>query len=270
MSMRTVVVTGVGTAIGAACARRFAKNGDNVVLAGRKEVEGKALCEEIIRDGGSANFVLADVSKRLDVHNIVAECLEAYGRVDVLVHSTMQIASGDFLDTTEEDFETLMRANLLGGFVVNQAIAKQFVRQQEDTTPQNEAGAIVNILSVESVTASGDRAAFAATQGGLSQMTKAVALALSPHAIRANIVAVGAIKGETLKGTDAKSVRGTIPMNRVGDPSEVAEAAFFLTSDAASYITGQTIIVDGGRLIKSASHDYEYKDDGDTKSRSIG
>lgn len=256
----SVVVTGAGTAIGAACARRFAANGDNVVLAGRREEAGKALCDEIIRDGGAATFVLADVSKRLDVHNIIAEALEAFERIDALVHASFEVSSSDFLSTSEEDFEALVRANLLGGFVINQAIAKQLVKQQLEAKEDVRTGSIVNVLSVESVTASGDRPAFAATQGGLSQLTKAMALSLSPKSIRANIVAVGAIKDETLKGVDVKSVRNTVPMNRIGDPSEVAEAAFFLSSSAASYITGQTIIVDGGRLIRSATHAYEYSE----------
>lgn len=260
MSKRSVVVTGASTAVGAACARKFASNGDNVVLVGRNEEAGRSLREEIIIDGGVASFVLADVSKRLDVHNIIAECLETLGRIDVLVHSSMHAESIDFLETTEEDFSALVKSTLFGGFVINQAIARQFIQQNDDGAADGVAGAIVNILSVEAVTASGERAAFAAAQGGLSQMTKAIALALSTHSIRANIVAVGAIKGETIKGADAKSVRSTVPMNRIGDPSEVAEAAFFLTSQAASYITGQTIFVDGGRLIKSASHDFEYKD----------
>ena len=265
MAKKTVIVTGAGSAIGAACARRFVADDYNVVLAGRREEKGEALSKELSESGANISFVSADVASKLDTHNIIAEALEAFGRIDVLVHHGLQIMDKAFLDTSEDEFDDLLSQNLRGGFIINQAVARQFIKQNDATESEDRGGAIVNLLSTEAITASGDRAVFAASQGGLSQLTKGIAVALAPHEIRANLIAVGAIKGDLLKDYDIKSVRGSVPMDRVGDPEEIAETAFFLGSSAASYITGQTIIVDGGRMIRSASQDYERKEKQDAR-----
>lgn len=132
-------------------------------------------------------------------------------------------------------------------------MAKQFIHQHEEEGAEGEPGAIVNLLSVEAVTAAPDHVAFAATQGGLHQMTKAIALSLSPYGARANAVGIGAIKSALADEADRKSARETVPLQRAGDPEEVAETVYFLASGAASYITGQCIYVDGGRMIRSAA-----------------
>jgi NAD(P)-dependent dehydrogenase (short-subunit alcohol dehydrogenase family) len=256
MSHRAVVIVGAGSAIGTACARRFSAAGDNVVLADRNEKACRDLVAELQAKGAGAVFVSADISNRLHVHNIIAEALETYGRVDVLVNAVMEIFSGDFLETTEEQFDKMITTNLRGAFLVNQAAARHFVRQYENDPEDAPDGAIVNIMSVEAVTATADRTAFAASQGGLNQLTKAVSLALSQYGIRANTVGIGAIKGDFLRDYDQKSARTTVPLNRIGDPEEVAEAVYFLASPSASYITGQTLYVDGGRLVRSAASNY--------------
>ncbi|MEZ5896010.1 MAG: SDR family oxidoreductase [Parvularculaceae bacterium] len=260
MPERAVVIMGAGSSIGAACARRFSAAGERVVLADRDEKYCRDLVEELTAKGGKAVFVSADSSVRLDVHNVIAEALEAYGRVDVLVNAVMEIENCEFLETTEEQFDRIIAANLRGAFMVNQAVAKHFVRQYENDPDEAPDGAIVNIMSVEAVTATAERTAFAASQGGLNQLTKAVSLALSKYGVRANSVGIGAIKGEFLKDYEPKSARNTVPLNRIGDPEEVAEAVFFLASPASSYITGQTLYVDGGRLVRSAASDYVERD----------
>lgn len=251
---RSVIVTGAGSGVGAACARRFAAAGDRLVLADQDEEPARALAQSIAEKGGQAAFVLADVSSRLHVHNIVAETLDTYGRVDVLAHMTCEDYSAGFLETSEEDFERVIATNLRSAFLLNQAVARQFIRQAEEAGATDaRAGAIVNLASVEAVTAAADHVAFAATQGGLHQMTKAVALALSPYGVRANAVGIGAIKTTFSDAQDRKSVRETVPLNRIGDPEEVAETVYFLASEAASYITGQCIYVDGGRMIRNVA-----------------
>lgn len=252
MGKRTVVVTGASTSVGQACARRFSEAGDRLVLADRDDGPLRVLADELKNKGQEATFVVADPSNRLQVHNIVAEALEAYGRIDILVHADLLIEDIPFLEAQQDEFDRMIEANLKGVFVVNQAVARQLVKQQEDPGSDETSLAIVNMLSVESVTASADRVVFAASQGGAHQMTKAIALALSPYGIRANAVGFGAIKGEIVEANDAKSARSSVPLNRIGDPAEVADAAFFLASDSASYITGQTLYVDGGRLVRSS------------------
>lgn len=255
MPIRSVIIAGAANAIGAACARRFVEAGDKVVLADGDEETLRELTDEL-NAKGEAVFVAGDISNRLDVHNAVAEALETYGQVDALVNATIEVGSGDFLDLTEENFETMLKANLRGAFLLNQAVCRQFVKQIEKSPEGESEGSIVNIISVEAVTAAADRVAFAVSQGGLHQLTKAAALAMSPYGVRINAVGIGAIKSDYMKDFDLKSARSTVPLNRVGDPEDVAEAAFFLSSPAASYITGQTLFVDGGRLVRSAAADY--------------
>lgn len=251
MAGRSVVITGAAHGVGAACARRFAAAGDRLVLADTLEAPARALAQEIVEKGGEATFVLADVANRLHVHNILAEALDAYGRVDVLCHMSFEDYSAAFLDTSEEDFERVVSSNLRSAFLINQAAAKQFIRQNEAPGEASAPGAIVNLVSVEAVTAAPDHVAFAATQGGLLQMTKAVALALSPWGVRANAVGIGAIKSELADDAERKQMREAVPLKRLGDPEEVAETVFFLASPAASYITGQCVYIDGGRMIST-------------------
>ncbi len=258
MPARSVIIAGAATAIGAACARKFIEAGDRIVLAGDDEEMLRALAEELLPKG-EAVFVTADISKALDVHNVMAEALETYGRVDALANMTMDVGSADFLELTEEQFNATQQANVKSAFLLTQAACRQFVKQIEQSQEATAAAAIVNLLSVEAVTAAADRVDFAIAQGGIHQLTKAAALAMSPYGVRVNAVGIGAIKADYMKEFDPKSARSTVPLNRIGDPEDVADAAFFLASSAASYITGQTLFVDGGRLVKSGAADYVEK-----------
>lgn len=246
---RAVIVTGAAYGVGAACARKFAQAGDRLVLADRDEKGLRVVADELKSQGFDAAFVHADCSDRLQVHNIIAETLDAYRRVDVLAHMAYEDYSRGFLETSEEEFERVVSANLRSAFLINQAAARQFVRQA--AAGGEPGGAIVNLISVEAVTAAPDHVAFATAQGGVHQMTKAVALALSAYGARANAVGIGAITGEIPEDSDARALGDDVPLRRVGAPEEVAETVYFLASDAASYITGQTIFVDGGRMIRS-------------------
>lgn len=258
MSGRSVIIVGAASAIGEACARRFAAAGDRLVLADTDEAAGRALAAGL-NEKSSAVFVAASVANRLHVHNIIAEALETYGRVDALVNATLQVASADFLAMPEDAFDAMIGANLKGAFLLTQAAARQFAKQIDQTADSQGDYAIVNLLSTEAMTAAPDRAAFAASQGGLLQLTKATALALSAFGVRVNAVGIGAINAEYMDEFDYKSAKSTVPLNRIGDPAEVADAVFFLASAAASYITGQTLFVDGGRLVRSGAADYMEK-----------
>ncbi len=254
MAPRSIIITGAANGVGAACARRFADAGDHLILADTDEIKGKELVAEIKGNGGEAAYVHANVVNRLHVHNIIAEALDAYGRIDALAHTAALSFSAPFLETSEEDFERVIAFNLRGAFLINQAVSKQFVSQTEEAGNTNEGGVIVNVGSVEAVTAAPDLVAFAASQGGLHQLTRAVALALSPYGARANAVGIGAIKGMDI---DLKRMHTTTPLKRAGDPEEVAEVVYFFASPKSSYVTGQCLFVDGGRLSQSVMNEEE-------------
>ena len=253
MKGRSVVISGAGHGVGLACAKRFAAAGDRLVLADSDEESVRQVATELEERGAEVSFVHADIAKRLDVHNIIAEALDAYGRIDVLANMAVEHLAAPFLETTEDEFDRVVDANLRGAFLINQAVAKQFVKQAENADADGLPGAIVNLGSVEAVSVSGDHAAFAASQGGLAQLTKAVAIALASHGVRANAVCTGAIKSDYSTDEARKAVRSATPLNRLGDPEEIAEVVFFLSSGAASYVTGQSLYVDGGQLAKYQS-----------------
>lgn len=258
MVARSVIIAGAASAIGSACARRFIEAGDRLVLADSDEEALRELGEDL-KAKGEAVFVAGDLSNRLHVHNVVAEALETYGRVDAFANATVEVDSGEFLELTEDALDAQLRMNLKSAFLITQAVCRQLVRQIEASTESQSQGALVNILSVEAVTAAADRAGFAMAQGALHQLTKAAALAMAPHGVRINAVGIGAIKADYMKDFDVKSAKSTVPLNRLGDPEDVAEAAYFLTSPAAAYITGQTLFVDGGRIVRSGAAGYAEK-----------
>ncbi|MBB4659414.1 SDR family NAD(P)-dependent oxidoreductase [Parvularcula dongshanensis] len=257
MAGRSVIVTGAGGGIGRATALRFARSGDRLVLADTDATSGIALRDEIRAGGGEASFIEAELYKKLDVHNVIADALDAYGSVNVLAHCDNLFFSAPFLETSEEDLDLVLDRNVRACFLLNRAVAKQIIKQasapSDGGVDTARSGAIVNVVSNEAVTASADHAIFAASQGAVVQLTKAVAMTLSPYGARANAVGAAAIKEElddveSTTTADRKRIIAATPLARRGEPEEAASAVHFLASEDASFITGQTLFVDGGRL----------------------
>ncbi|MEM1410403.1 MAG: SDR family oxidoreductase [Pseudomonadota bacterium] len=260
MASRTIIITGAAGSLGRAVSLRFAKSGDKLVLTDPDRAKGEALREEIKAKGGSAVFIAADLHEALDVHNVIAEAIDSYETVHVLAHCATHYYEAPFLETSEADFDQVMDRNLRAAFLINRAVAKQIIRQAKSS---DEGGvgraqdcAIVNVVSSEAVTARADDAIFAASQGAIVQLTKAVAMTLSPVGARANAVGVAGIKEvlDETTVTTAEQRQASIeqtPMGRRGEPKEVAGAVRFLAAEEASFITGQVLFVDGGRLAVS-------------------
>jgi NAD(P)-dependent dehydrogenase (short-subunit alcohol dehydrogenase family) len=185
------------------------------------------------------------VSSKAEVQAAVAETLAAFGRIDGLVNNAGIFRAADFLDVTEEDWDAVINVNLKGSFLVGQACAREMAR--------SGGGAIVNMSSVNGVMAIPSIASYNASKGGIDQLTRAMALALADHGIRVNAVGPGTIATELAKNAVLTSpeasarILGRTPMRRLGEPEEVAEVVAFLLSDAASYLTGEIVYVDGGR-----------------------
>jgi len=253
---RVAIVTGGANGIGLACALAFARKGAKVVIADVDQTAGRDGVEQIRSSGGQAKFVQCDVARKLDIHNLLAATLEEYDRVDILVNNAGVVGEGSFLELSEDDFDDILRVNLRGAFLTAQAVAKQMVKQIEAEGRVSETGrlySIINMSSVEAVVGSPDHVPYAVSKGALGQLTKVMSLALAEYGIRVNAVGPGNINTEILKKRGKQSdVRKRIlsrtPLGRIGDPEEIGSIAVFLASQDASYITGQTIFADGGRL----------------------
>jgi glucose 1-dehydrogenase len=247
MTSKTVLITGGAKGIGYAIARQFIGEGAKVVIADIDEAAGARCVEEF---GGKAVFVRTDVSKTADVQILVATALKAFGTIDVLINNAAVVHAAEFLDLTEADFDRVISINLKGAFMVGQTVAKQMVKQVEGG---GKPGAIVNMSSVNAVFAIANQVPYSVSKGGVGQLTKVMALSLAPCGIRVNAIGPGSIMTDMLASVgsnpEAKArILSRTPLGRIGEPSEIATIASFLASDAASYITGQTIFADGGRL----------------------
>ncbi|MEX0954179.1 MAG: SDR family oxidoreductase [Rhizobiaceae bacterium] len=246
---KIAIVTGAAGGIGYAIAERFLREGAKVVFADIDADKGAGALSNLEKLG-ECRFIKADVGKRLDVHNLVAATIEAFGDIDILVNNAGIVHGADFLDLTEDDFDRVLRVNLKGTFLTGQAVARFMV---EKVTKGGSAGVIVNMSSINAVFAIANQVPYSVSKGGVNQLTKVMALSLAPHGIRVNAIGPGSIMTDMLASVnDDPAARNRIlsrtPMGRIGEPSEIASIAAFLASDDASYITGQTIYADGGRL----------------------
>ncbi len=243
---KVAVITGAAGGIGLACARRFAAEGAKVVLSDVEATKGEAAAEAIQATGADALFAACDVGDKAQVEDLMAAAVAAYGRLDCLVANAGIVHASDFLDLEEADFDRVIRVNLKGVFLTGQAAARRMAAQ-------GQGGTIVNMSSVNAVMAIPAITPYVVAKGGVNQLTKVMALALADKNIRVNGIGPGSIATELAQAVlnDPEKRRGALcrtPMGRFGEPEEVASVAVFLASEDSSYITGQTIYPDGGRL----------------------
>lgn len=241
---RIALVTGGANGIGAACARRFVAEGARVVLVDRDEAAGAALAAEL---GAAAHFIGGDVTASGFAAQCVAQARERYGRLDVLLNNAGITHACGFLELDEADFDRVLAINLKSYFLFGQASARAMVEQ-------GGGGAIVNMSSVNAILALPDQVPYVVSKGAVNQLTRVMAMGLAAHDIRVNAIGPGTIATELAR----RAVMGSpearhkllsrTPMGRLGEPDEVARVAVFLASDDASYMTGQTVYPDGGRL----------------------
>ncbi|SIO72075.1 NAD(P)-dependent dehydrogenase, short-chain alcohol dehydrogenase family [Burkholderia sp. GAS332] len=238
---KVALVTGAAQGIGLACAQRLAQEGALVIGADLQD----AVIEEMKAIGGIG--ITADMSVQDDIKRLFDTALEKTGKLDVLVNNAAVTSPADFLDYKLEDFERVLRINLTSAFSASQRFARELVARKAP-------GAIVNMSSINGEVALPNQTAYVTSKGGLNQLTKVMAISLAQYNIRANAIGPGTILTDMAKARvwateeSRRRILSRTPLGRPGETSEIASVAAFLASEDASYITGQVIYVEGGRL----------------------
>ncbi|OGD46446.1 hypothetical protein A3K70_01855 [Candidatus Bathyarchaeota archaeon RBG_16_48_13] len=238
------IVTGGGTGIGRAVSLRFAKEGARVAVVGRTQKTGESTVREIAGSGGDATFIQADVSDVDQVRRMVKKTLARFGRIDILVNNSAIYAGGTILSAKEDDWAQVMRVNVDGVFFCSKYVAQEMVRSRR--------GSIINISSFLGVKALPNELPYAVSKGAVIQLTRAMSLDLAPYNVRANCVCPGTVRTRMYESVlkDPSMVKRNlqgIPLGRVAEPEEIASVVLHLASDESTYVTGATIMVDGGR-----------------------
>lgn len=252
---KTVIVTGAGCGLGQAIARRFLDEGANVVLTDANEKRLKSNCEDLAgRD--TARLFAGDLREKLNVANLLSATLDAFDRVDVLVNGARHVLLTDPLDPADPSVDDSLSLNLIATLRLSQAVARRMIAQAGEAAEKpGEAGCIVSLGSIAAQVMQPDMLGWSLASAGIEAMTRTLAVALAPHQIRVNAVAVGSVLSASLRDQMTEHpdwreaiVKGT-PLRRLGTAAEVAGVVQFLASPAAGFMTGQVVTVDGGRAL---------------------
>jgi NAD(P)-dependent dehydrogenase (short-subunit alcohol dehydrogenase family) len=243
---QVAIVTGAANGIGAATARRLAGEGASVVVADLDESAGGQTVEAIRASGGTATFAPVDVTSRAGVEALLAAALAAYGQVDVLANIAGVAFDEPFLEITDEKWDRTLAINLTGVFLCSQVVARHMAERKI-------AGRIVNMASTNGLVGEADLAHYNASKFGVVGLTMTMAIELAAHNIRVNSVCPGLIKTRLTQPAldNPEWVEGylkKIPLNRFGEPEEVAAAVAYLASQDSGFITGHQLVIDGGQL----------------------
>ncbi len=242
---KVAIITGSAGGIGLACGVAFAREGARVVLSDINDELGEAAAASIRDSGGEAHYLHCDVAKKQQVDQLIADTVGHFGGLDIMLSNAAVLYTGDFLDISEDELDTTLAINLKGFFLSGQAAGRHMAA--------HGGGVIINMSSINAVTAIPKAAPYVICKGGVNQLTKVMALSLADKGIRVNAIGPGTILTDMAKKVMAdeaarKMILSRTPMGRCGEPEEMASVAVFLASDESSYITGQTIYADGGRL----------------------
>jgi NAD(P)-dependent dehydrogenase (short-subunit alcohol dehydrogenase family) len=246
LDKRVIVVTGGAQGIGEACVRRLAADGARVALWDLADAPGEALAARLRVEGSDVRYQHCNVARKDEVDAALAATVADFGTVHGLVNNAGIFKAANFLDIDEADWDAVIAVNLKGSFLVGQAVARVLAAAGR--------GAIVNMSSVNGTLTIPTIASYNVSKGGINQLTRVMALSLADRGVRVNAVAPGTIATElaaqaVLTSDEAKArIMSRTPMKRLGEPREIADVCAWLLSDAASYVTGEIVVVDGGRM----------------------
>jgi NAD(P)-dependent dehydrogenase (short-subunit alcohol dehydrogenase family) len=248
MNTQVVLITGGLTGIGRATALAFAKEGAQVVVSGRRDEEGQKLVNEIRKQGAEAEFIRADVRHEEDVRNLVDKTVERFGRLDVAVNNAgTEGVPGPVTDQTAESYTATFDTNVLGTLL-------SMKHELRVMLPQ-ESGNIVNVSSTYGHTGAAGASIYVASKHAVEGLTKSAALEVAGKGVRVNVIAPGPIETPMLNRFTRTAERkaglvSTVPLKRAGKPEEIAQTIVFVSSDKASFITGASYLVDGGKTAR--------------------
>ena len=247
LSGKVALITGGGTGIGRAIALAFAREGASVAVAGRRLEKLREVINEVHKQDAAGLAMECDVTRARDVDRAVKGTVERFGRVNVLVNNAGTLHVSTVEGISEEEWDRVMTVNVKGPFLMSRAVLPEFRKCG--------GGVIVNLGSVLGLVAVKDRAAYCASKGGVTMLTKAMALDHAHENIRVNCICPSIVETELVQGVFDQSEQGqalrkarvaTIPLGRIGQPADVAEMAVFLASEESSWLTGTAIPLDGG------------------------
>ncbi|MBN1315412.1 MAG: 3-oxoacyl-ACP reductase FabG [Anaerolineales bacterium] len=240
---RVAAVTGSGRGIGRVIAIELARAGAKLVVSDMDGATAEQTAKEIAGMGFPAVHVHVDVTKPADAKALTDKAVEAFGRLDILVNNAGIYPSSSILDLTEQMWDLVVAVNLKGTFLCSQAAVRQMIEQG--------AGVVINIATVDAKMRTTGNAHYAAAKAGVISFTRTLACEMAPHNVRVNAVAPGWVETEALLNNPERyhAALKLIPLNRLGKPEDVASAVLYLVSDAASYITGEILDVNGGMFM---------------------
>jgi len=241
---KVAIVTGASRGIGKVIAEIFAKAGAHVVSVARTEEAIKTLSEEINSNGGSASFATCDISDGDAFSTLISDTAKSKGKLDILINNAGVTQDNLLMRMKEGQWDTVLNINLKGAFYGMKAAIRPMMK--------NRSGRIINITSIVGLTGNPGQSNYAASKAGLIGMSQSVAKEVATRGITVNCIApgwIGTDMTDELSDEVKEEFLNRIPVSRIGTPEDIAHTALFLASDEANYITGQTITVDGGRVI---------------------
>ena len=255
VSGKTAIVTGAASGIGLAIARHLVDKGANVMFADVDEARLDAEVGDEARAEGPIRMFSGDLTEKLTISNLLSATIDAFDRVDILINANHKMVVSEVLNPDSDAVEELWRQNVLSALRISQITAKRMIQhaQRDGVEPGSMLGSIINLSSIAAQATRPELLAYSMAAAAMNQMTRSLAVALAPKGIRVNAIAFGSVMSASLQASLKESpafrdqITDATPLGRIAAPAELAEAVQFLASDAAGFVTGQILTVDGGR-----------------------